>query len=264
MTPAPRTPPATHPGLDPALVRAALPSTQRRFDDALHATDQHLSAHGGYVSWSGGRDSTVVVDLARRTHPDIPVVWFDSGLEFPDTEPYIQELADTWSLNLHIIRATPTALDLLTQSGAWDDSKEPDWSTPNLHETLVTIPAQKARSLFGAAETWGLRAAESQARRALLAPTQGLIHRADGTLTYAPIWAWRTPDLDAYLAHHDIPLNPAYQRLTAAGATGKDLRVGLAVDGNNLHHGRLTWLKRAYPTYFTDLTAPLPRMRKFT
>ena len=257
------TPPA-RPGLDAATVAAALPSNQRRFTAALDATAAHLDRHGGYVSYSGGRDSTVVVDLARRTHPDIPIVWFDSGLEFPDTAPYIHRLADQWSLNLHVIAAQPSALELLTQSGAWDDDREPDWSTPNLHHTLVTRPAQIARDRFGPAETWGLRAGESQARRLLLAPGDGLTTRADGTVVYAPIWAWRTSHLDAYLAAHSIPLNPAYARLTAAGATGKDLRVGLAVDGNNLHHGRITWLKRAYPDFFTELTTRLPRLRHFT
>lgn len=255
---------APAPGLDPTALRAMLASTQRRFEQATTALADHLDTHGGYISWSGGRDSTVVVDLARHTHPHVPVVWFDSGLEFPDTDPYIHDLAQRWDLNLHVITAQPTALDILIQSGAWHDDKEPDWTTPNLHHTLITAPAQQARTRFGTAETWGLRAGESRARRMLLAPTHGHTTRADGTRTYAPIWAWSADDVDAYLADHDIPLNPAYQRLRAAGATGKDLRVGLAVDGNNLHHGRITWLKRAYPAYYATLTDHLPRLRHFT
>ena len=41
----------------------------------------HLDAHDGYVAFSGGKDSTVALDLARRADPNVPVCFFDSGLE---------------------------------------------------------------------------------------------------------------------------------------------------------------------------------------
>lgn len=37
-----------------------------------------------YVSFSGGKDSTVLLDLARRIYPDIPAVFIDTGLEYPE------------------------------------------------------------------------------------------------------------------------------------------------------------------------------------
>ena len=191
----------TH-GLDPALVAAHLPSAQARFSSARRATQSHLDHHGGYVSWSGGKDSTVVVDLARRAQPDVPVVWFDSGLEFPDTHTYIHQLAGEWNLNLHIIKADPDALSVMEQSGAWNHDAAPDWSTPDLHETLVTVPARTARARFGSAEVWGLRASESVARRALLTPGDGVFTRTDGTVTFSPVWAWRDLDVTGYLAAH--------------------------------------------------------------
>ena len=46
---------------------------------------EHLDEHDGFVSWSGGKDSTVVVDLARQVDPHVPIVFFDSGLQFPET-----------------------------------------------------------------------------------------------------------------------------------------------------------------------------------
>lgn len=251
-------------GLDPAAVAAHLPSARDRFAAAAATTRTHLNAHGGYVTWSGGRDSTVVTHLASRISPDIPVVWFDSGLEFPDTHTYIHHLADLWNLNLHIIEATPDALSIMEQSGAWDHDREPDWSTPDLHHALVTQPATTARRRFGNAELWGLRADESKVRKALLAPGRGTITRADGTLTHSPIWSWRDLDVTAYLARHHIEENPVYTRLRAAGATGKDLRVGLALDGNNLQYGRVVWLKRCYPDLYRSVEARLPRVREWS
>lgn len=42
-----------------------------------------------YVSFSGGKDSTVLLDLARRVFPDIKAVYFDSGLDFPEIREFV-------------------------------------------------------------------------------------------------------------------------------------------------------------------------------
>jgi len=46
--------------------------------------------YGGQVavSFSGGKDSTVLLDLARRCHPDIEAVYVDTGLEFPEVRQF--------------------------------------------------------------------------------------------------------------------------------------------------------------------------------
>jgi phosphoadenosine phosphosulfate reductase len=59
---------------------------------------EHLDMHDGFVSWSGGKDSTVVVDLARQVDPNVPVVFFDSGLQFPETLRYLEDLSGAWRL----------------------------------------------------------------------------------------------------------------------------------------------------------------------
>ena len=42
-----------------------------------------------YVSFSGGKDSLVLLDLARRVYPDIPAVFIDTGLEFPEIKSFV-------------------------------------------------------------------------------------------------------------------------------------------------------------------------------
>lgn len=43
-----------------------------------------------YVSFSGGKDSTVLLDLARRIYPDIPAVFIDTGLEYPEIKNFVK------------------------------------------------------------------------------------------------------------------------------------------------------------------------------
>ena len=43
-----------------------------------------------YVSFSGGKDSTVLLDLVRRVYPDVPAVFSDTGLEFPEIREFVK------------------------------------------------------------------------------------------------------------------------------------------------------------------------------
>ena len=45
-----------------------------------------------YVSFSGGKDSTVLLDLARRIYPDIPAVFIDTGLEYPELREFVKSI----------------------------------------------------------------------------------------------------------------------------------------------------------------------------
>lgn len=43
-----------------------------------------------YVSFSGGKDSTVLLDLVRRAYPDVPAVFVDTGLEYPEIREFVK------------------------------------------------------------------------------------------------------------------------------------------------------------------------------
>ena len=49
------------------------------------------------VSFSGGKDSTVLLDLARRAFPDMPAVFVDTGLEYPEIREFVKTVPNvTW------------------------------------------------------------------------------------------------------------------------------------------------------------------------
>jgi 3'-phosphoadenosine 5'-phosphosulfate sulfotransferase (PAPS reductase)/FAD synthetase len=42
-----------------------------------------------YVAFSGGKDSTVLLDLVRSVYPDVPAVFADTGLEYPEIKEFV-------------------------------------------------------------------------------------------------------------------------------------------------------------------------------
>lgn len=43
-----------------------------------------------YVSFSGGKDSTVLAHIARSMYPEIPLVFMDTGLEYPEIRAFVR------------------------------------------------------------------------------------------------------------------------------------------------------------------------------
>ncbi len=93
----------TLPGLDPTYL-AARRRPRASVDDISARIRTHLDDHDGYLAFSGGKDSLVALDLALRVEPNLPVVFFDSGLEYPETYEYLHHMQDHWDLQLHVMR----------------------------------------------------------------------------------------------------------------------------------------------------------------
>jgi len=50
-----------------------------------------------YVSFSGGKDSTVLLHLIRKFYPDVPAVFVDTGLEYPEVKSFVRSVDNvTW------------------------------------------------------------------------------------------------------------------------------------------------------------------------
>lgn len=61
--------------------------TERRIRDWV----DEYGVDGVYVSFSGGKDSTVLLDIARRLYPNIKAAFIDTGLEYPEIRKFVQK-----------------------------------------------------------------------------------------------------------------------------------------------------------------------------
>lgn len=57
---------------------------------AIREFVEHFGIDGVYISFSGGKDSTVLIHLCRQLYPDLVGLYSDTGLEFPEIRDFVQ------------------------------------------------------------------------------------------------------------------------------------------------------------------------------
>ena len=80
---------------------------------------RHYGVNGVYVSFSGGKDSTVLLNITRAMYPDIEAVFINTGLEYPE----IQKFAMSFP-NVKVVYPKKTFKQVLTEKGYPVISKE--------------------------------------------------------------------------------------------------------------------------------------------
>ncbi len=58
---------------------------------------QHYGLSEVFVAFSGGKDSTVLLDIARQVYPDIKAVFANTGCEYPEIIKFVKSCDNiTW------------------------------------------------------------------------------------------------------------------------------------------------------------------------
>jgi phosphoadenosine phosphosulfate reductase len=155
---------------------------------------------------SFGAQSAVMLSLATRVQPDIPVVLLDTTYLFPETYQFVAELTARLKLNLKVYRPL--------ESPAWTAAREGRLWEQGLaglkeYNRLAKIePLQRALQELGV-RAWldGRRRAQASTREDL--PVVGL---QDGLVKVLPIVDWTDRDIHQYLQAQGLPYHPLWER----------------------------------------------------
>lgn len=91
----------------------------RLTEDRIRAWVGKYGEDGVCVSFSGGKDSTVLLDIVRRLYPDVRAVFSNTGLEYPEIRQFAMKHG-----NVDIVYPEMRFKDVITQYGYPLISKE--------------------------------------------------------------------------------------------------------------------------------------------
>lgn len=157
------------------------------------------------VSFSGGKDSLVVLDLVRSVTNDFATIFIDTGLEHPRTREYVKQFAESQSLRLLVARAEDAFDENLPAFGP--PAKDFRWCC----KVCKLAPAARLieeRFPQGTLTVEGNRKLESFSRAGI-----GLVEEnpfVPGQVVVNPIRDWTAMDVWLYIISMKLPYNPLY------------------------------------------------------
>ncbi len=174
---------------------------------------------------SFGAESAVLLHLASRVAPQIPVLFLDTGMLFGQTLDYRKSLSA--QLGLTDVRdLRPAFADLAVQ-----DPKSDLWRTDidGCCHIRKVLPLDRA---LGGFEAWitGRKRFHGGDRLRL-----AVVEEAEGKIKFNPLANWSKAELDAYIAEYNLPAHPLVAQgfpsvgcwpCTKPAEEGEDVRAG--------------------------------------
>jgi len=163
----------------------------------------HFGEKLGMTS-SFGAQSAVLLHLATREWPGIPVVLVDTGYLFPETYRFIDELSDRLKLNLKVYRS---GISPAWQETRWGKLWEDGLAGLERYNDLNKVePMDRALSELNlTAVMAGVRRQQSSSRENF-----SVLGLQKGRVRVHPIVDWTDRDIGRYLTEHDLPYHPLW------------------------------------------------------
>ncbi len=191
------------PAVDVAAANAAL-ATATAEERIAWAAEQF--GESLVLSSSFGAQAAVMLSLATRVVPGIPVVLIDTGYLFPETYRFADELTTKLKLNLKVYRPELSAGWIEARHGKlWEQGLD---GLKRYNALAKVEPMQRALRELGA-RAWlaGLRRAQAESREKL-----DIVGTQDGRTKIHPIIDWSDRDVHRYLTKHGLTYHPLWDQ----------------------------------------------------
>lgn len=158
------------------------------------------------LSSSFGAQSAVALHMATRARADLPVILVDTGYLFPETYRFVDQLTERLGLNLKVYRPQVGIAWMEARHGRlWENGVE---GIDRYNRLRKVEPMNRALSELGV-RTWiaGLRRSQTRQRADI-----DFLQIKDGRWKLHPLADWSDRDIGQYLARHDLPYHPLWDK----------------------------------------------------
>ena len=209
------------------LARARTAEYRRAVDEARRAIRAVVGPGGGgggggggkaYVAYSGGKDSTAMLDMVMRESPGTPAMIYDFGEKMP--RPY-------WRESLRHGRA------IIARRGGGGGGLRVLGRSKHMTADLFGIHFPRLVGEGYTAAFVGLRRAESLGRRRRVDAGESLYR---GLQECWPLATWTVDDVWGYIVSEGLPYHSHYDRYSQAQDI-RDVRLSTFFDGHFAHLG---------------------------
>lgn len=198
-----------------------------------------------YLSFSGGKDSTVLLWLMMQVRPDIKVVFMNPNDHLPDIYEFTYRLVDEWKLNFYEL--PHNKYEGLTYEEYLELPKA------KLEQLAIKDPMNKfAVENNHDGNFWGLRADESKGRTWMVKAYGPLFFsKRDSLWRCTPLAYISNQDIWDLIDMNEIPYCPMYDKNLIFRR--EEMRSTGWKSKKKLTQGGLTHLKKYYPEYYNKM-----------
>jgi 3'-phosphoadenosine 5'-phosphosulfate sulfotransferase (PAPS reductase)/FAD synthetase len=161
------------------------------------------------VSWSGGKDSTVLSHLVKSIESKVEIISQIDDCDWPEKRSYIERVSKKEGWNVHIAVPEFSVHERIFE----EDLVSVDICdlSHNITKYGFIKPLQDMQSKLNIEGIFlGLRESESKVRKMNFKKRGMLYNHSDGIYRCLPLQHWKAIDCFAYLVSNDIEINPCY------------------------------------------------------
>lgn len=168
-----------------------------------------------HVSYSGGKDSEVTLDIVQKAlpHSEFVVIFGDTGMEFPDTYQAVENMkkyCESKGIAFYIAKSQENPIDMWKVFGP--PSQTIRWCC-SVHKTtpqLIQLRSIVGKNNLTEMAFVGVRGDESARRSEYDFISQGTKHK--GQYSCNPILHWSSAEIYLYLFSNSLYLNETYKK----------------------------------------------------
>ena len=192
---------------------------ERKVEKSLDTIKEALQdSNRPVISSSFGKDSVVLIHLVHRIDDSVPIVYNDTGVQFPETKEYLETMRKKWDLDIDIVEPEKTFFEIVeehdwpktSRASKSGDTRQPKCCKILKEDPMVDYIDDNDIDL----DFTGLCAYEGRQRRWAYIRTGKATyeHKTWGVMKSIPMIWWELDDVWQYIEKHDIPKNPVYEK----------------------------------------------------